>query len=99
MARRLSRRRLASGPLRSPAWLRAVALAVTVTCGLFLNVPDAVVASVPPGSGVPAVKMYGYTRGPRQHDGTAAGKAHYTSARATRAHASARRIKGHRAPR
>jgi RHS repeat-associated protein len=97
MARRTSRHGLASGPLLSPARLRAVALMTAVTSGLFLGVPDAATASVNVGSGGPAPKMYGYAKGPGQHDGTAAGRAHHVPARATRAHGV--RIKGHRAPR
>ena len=47
---------------------------------------------------MPSPKMFGYAAGPAQRDGTAAGKAHYVPASATRAGAVAGHLKGHQAP-
>jgi RHS repeat-associated protein len=99
MTRRLSPLGLTRGQFFTPAWLRATALVATVACGLALGVPDAAVASTGASPGTPAVKMYGYAKGPGQRNGTAAGKAHHVPAHATRAHVRSGAIKGHRAPR
>ncbi|HXS63847.1 MAG TPA: DUF6531 domain-containing protein [Streptosporangiaceae bacterium] len=48
--------------------------------------------------GLPAVKLFGYARGPAEHHGTAAGRAHYVPASATRAKPALAGGRGHRAP-
>jgi hypothetical protein len=78
--------------------LRIVALATVVMWCAVICVPSAAAMPVLRGSGVPAVKMFGYANGPAQQIGTAAGKAHYVPASATRAHPAAASIKGHLAP-
>jgi len=79
-------------------WLRAAALATVVMWCASICVPSAVAMPVLSGSGVPAVKMFGYAHGPVQQIGSAAGKPHYVPASATRVRQAAAGIKGHAAP-
>jgi hypothetical protein len=54
-----------------------------VTC-LAIFAPGAAAVPAASGGSVPSPKMFGYAAGPAQRDGTAAGKAHYVPASATR---------------
>jgi RHS repeat-associated protein len=87
-----SRRFFSRGKLRVAALATAAAL-----CTLVLT-PVALAAPAAHGGRLPAVKMFGYANGPKQHRGTAAGKAHYVPAAATRAAPALVRGRGHRAP-
>jgi RHS repeat-associated protein len=66
-----------------------------LTAGVIVLLPGAVAAQASGGRTVPPPKMYGYTAGPAQRDGTAAHRSHYVPASATRTHL---RVPGHRAP-
>ena len=80
------------------AWIRVVALVTVASLGTITCAPGALAMPVARKGGGPAVRMFGYARGPAQHNGTAAGKAHRVPASATRARAVEGRIRGHRAP-
>jgi hypothetical protein len=60
--------------------------------------PGAAAAPSASAGTVPSPKMFDYAAGPGQHDGTAAGKAHYVPASDTRAGTVAGHLKGHQAP-
>lgn len=78
--------------------LRVAVLATVVVSGMAVLVPAAAAAPGSPGSGLPAVRLFGYAAGPSQHNGTAAGRAHRVPASATRAAATSAKPTGHRAP-
>src|SRR5215472_15379165 len=72
-----------------------VAVATALAVGIIGLLPGAVAAHASGVRTVPPPKMYGYTAGPAERDGTAAGRSHYVPASATRTRL---RIPGHRAP-
>ena len=80
------------------SWTRVVALASVALACMITCAPGALAVSGARKGGGPAVRMFGYARGPAQHNGTAAGKAHRAPASATRARAVKGSISGHRAP-
>jgi hypothetical protein len=82
----------------TPVWGGAVTVATVVA--LLLGMCAQVAFASPAGAaGVPAVTMHGYAKGPAQQTGSAAGRAHYVPASATRASATlATGTKGHAAP-
>lgn len=73
------------------------AAVTTAALMCMLTVAPASASSLAAGAR-PGVRMFGYAAGPRQHEGTAAHHAHSVPAAATRARSSAKRIKGHPAP-
>jgi RHS repeat-associated protein len=83
----------------SPTQLKVIALVTAVMWIVaFSWAPVVLAASAVTGKGLPTVKLFGYARGPAQHQGTAAGQAHYVPASATRAKSSLAGVRGHRAP-
>src|ERR1700727_541369 len=60
--------------------IAVMALAISMT----LCAPSAIAVAAAMGGSVPAVRMFGYAKGPAQPTGTAAGRSHYVSASATR---------------
>jgi RHS repeat-associated protein len=90
--------RQGSGRIFSRILLRVAALATVAAWCMVIWTPDALAAQVIHGGGLPGVKMFGYASGPAQHRGTAAGKAHYVPASATRAAPALARERGRRAP-
>jgi RHS repeat-associated protein len=73
-----------------------VAATTALALGIIGLLPGAVAAHASGVRTVPPPKMFGYTGGPAERDGTAAHRPHYVPASATRTHL---RIPGHRAPR
>src|SRR5580692_11875751 len=67
---------------------------IALAIGMTLCAPSAIAAAAAAGS-VPAVRMFGYAKGPAQQFGSAAGRSHYVGASATR---SDRKLPGHAAP-
>src|SRR5580693_3503449 len=82
-----------------PFWLKAIALATAVTWVLlYFWTPVALAVPSADSGKLPAVKLFGYARGPSERHGTAARKAHYVPASATRAKPTRGVTAGHRAP-
>ena len=98
MSRLLSRYRRRGGWSLSGRRMRTVVVVAVLALFSGLCVPGAQAASALDGGTVPAVKMYGYAAGPKQAVGSAADRAHYVPASATRARAGSGAIKGHPAP-
>jgi RHS repeat-associated protein len=73
---------------------RLVIALIAFAIGMTLCAPSAIAVAVA-GGAVPAVRMFGYAKGPVQEDGTAAGRPHYVAASATR---SSLKVPGHAAP-
>ncbi len=91
--------RQGSGRVCSRRPRRVIALMTTATWFVVSSsAPAALALPVIHGAGLPAVEMFGYASGPSQHRGTAAGKAHYVPASATRAAPALATPRGHRAP-
>src|SRR5581483_2189635 len=84
--------------LLSRARLRAMALATATLVGCAICAPVAVASPAVIGDKVPPVKMFGYSAGPVQQAGTAAGRPHRVPASATQARPAFGAIKGHPAP-
>jgi RHS repeat-associated protein len=83
----------------SPIRLKVIALVTAVSwLVVFSWTPVVLAASAVSGGELPAIKLFSYARGPAQHHGTAAGKAHYVPASATRAKPALAGVRGHRAP-
>ena len=57
---------------------------MAVAIGMTLCAPSAIAASAAAGGSVPALRLFGYAKGPVQPEGTAAGRSHYVPASATR---------------
>ena len=74
---------------------RFVIVVMAVALGMTVCAPSAIAVSAAAGGSVPAVRMFGYAKGPAQQMGTAAGRSHYVPASATR---SDLKIPGHAAP-
>ena len=71
--------------------MTALVIAVTICVPASLGAAAQAVGN----PAVPSPTMHGYAAGPKQHDGTAAGRSHYVPASATR---TGLRISGHSAP-
>jgi RHS repeat-associated protein len=74
---------------------RLVIAVMAVAIGMTVCAPSVIAAAAAVGGSVPAVRMFGYAKGPAQRDGTAAGRSHYVPASATRSQLT---VSGHAAP-
>jgi RHS repeat-associated protein len=85
-------------PILTRTRLRVAAAVTAGSVSLLVLAPVAVAAPAVVSRAVPPVTMHGYTNGPGEHDGTAAGKPHYVPASATQAGTVTGHPKGHQAP-